>query len=395
MLFALQCFNTGLMLKSKPVFAGKDLVSFILDFPDFYISKTRSEIVEMLKVELANPNHQNACILPYNCSKQSFDDSSIRFVLLGGYVKISKTKLNVLNTLMFNNLFGDDLPAVYHLKHNNFDLVDDSAGFVQKLNVIISQVFTTGLKSTNNPHYPLVFNNNSAAVNRYYQLINYLPFMRIRALMTDSDLRKSFFINLYNSMSLHMDTHLYEGLKANEPKLVLEKKVRTQSYYNIAGSNYSLDNIRTDVLGCSTKRKAQNKKTRCFLASLFLKRNNTDFLFQDHLRERLRHKGPSDPRVYFCFVEKQVQASDLAVFTAVKLESQLDDATARFNRNIQIRETRVSSEDFVASKALEKDFDTQPLVLLALMHDQLREPLKAEVKKVIDGGASVKLHWDE
>lgn len=390
---AIRCFRNHLLSKCKKSFTGKDLVTFILGSPSLWTAKKRSVITTLVNSTLADPTRPQVCIIAYKNSNKAFEDTSAKYTFLDFFIEISNEKHNILNSHLFNNLFNNDLPVYYLPEHDHHAILKDTGVFINKLSAVMKELARTGLERTSCKISPVIFNDRNQQTHRYYQLINYLPFVNIEPLMTNNEVRQVFFVNLYNHMSVHVSTFCYEKKRGlGFPDNKCAKNRRRRFYYNIGGCIYSLDDIKKEILGCNPIKRSSLTELACGLTSIFKSTKTSTTNSKDTLRNRLKSNVNTDPRIYLALFENRAISDPIPIFTVSDFDSELDRIVNDFTLKCQIAVDQQVLTCYIPF-IIEKEFGAQPLKLVSIILEHIDGAFKSYVSKVLTKQMRFRVHW--
>lgn len=249
-----QDYRNYLRVRNRTEFTLLQLVDHIYCKPFGSSKRTKDEILKLLTTEFVNTTKPMAFVIPKKGNLDSFRAKETRLALLEDYIRAKISKKKVLNARRVDKYFEVQLPVFYNKEYHKHDLLQRPSVLVGKIaRSIQSSINLNGLTQTSrikiNEAIP-----NIQFTEQFIQLIHLLPFIDPASIMADKAKGQLFFINLYNILRLHAIVEYSKLSTIRESDIQSESsQIYNGLYYNIAGDNFSLNDIKYNILQVKTK----------------------------------------------------------------------------------------------------------------------------------------------
>ena len=269
-------YRALLKSKSKIMFKGKYLISFITSRPE--ISKSREELVHIIRTHFANANSAETYIIAQNNKGYVFGDDSHKYMFLDAYLAQQSKNSKILNLRHVETYFSSDLPVFFAPEKNKHPLLAQPLEILRRSRQLIDRYIAAVREKPQSSVAMAQRSKSDPIVEQYIQLVHLLPFIDAKALIDDINFRKAFMSELLTVMKFYMllDINKEPGVNIS---VLSSKKMRSFSkyYFNIAGTTLSLKNIEKIALhgGKSYEKKLIRRSCFGFLAAPSSNKNAT------------------------------------------------------------------------------------------------------------------------
>lgn len=325
-------YRKYLKLVEKTRFRGKDLITFIVTNPFIRQFRSRSALTNQIRDLFANPAMSKIYILD-SCGRSPFKDDNTQYTFLDFLIKEEIKDPYVLNCHLFENLFRSDLPVFYSSERWRHEVLEEPMMLINKIMGTIKEIVQEFVSPDGlNVDYRNL-KKSYLFITKYTQLINFLPFVDPEPLMRNQDLKRAFFINIYNAMVIHLITKHYDPhgkeICFDSPKF---KKLKETCCYNIAGANITLKDIKKLILNNLSEYQPHNwlQKTSSAFKNCFTSKKNHYSNVSD-LKSRFKaDKNNNDPRVCLCLYDFTILTPGIQFYTPENLSDQLNSSSFRY-----------------------------------------------------------------
>lgn len=243
-------FQTYLRSRKRQEFTLSELVEHIHSMPFNSYKKTKEEIKALLKSSFMNVSNPLAYIVPRKVSQEKSSDSRTAYMFLEDFVKCELQKKHVLNAGHVARYFPGRLPVFYNKEFLKHEMLSQPFILIDK----IAKLMQCAINAKFGHENAVQLRDAAAKLDiseQFTQLIHLLPFIDPIALMRDRCKGQAFFVCLYNVMRLHCLVEYSRTNCLKESDIIDENlKIFDGYYYNVAGVNLSLADIRVNLLKC-------------------------------------------------------------------------------------------------------------------------------------------------
>ena len=381
----------------KTSFTGKELCYFLAGDPVNARATNHNQVVEIVKERYADTRLARTYILSNENKGYTFEScGKKKYMFLDDYIR-SKKGDNYLNIGNSEKYFGKDFPVFYDDSFQKYPLLQNPEELIRKLTIAYKELVSESIDSTGLAVDYKKVSNTAFLSDEFLTLINSLPFMDLQPVLSNPDLRKSFFINLYNVMNIHI-TVTY--LRSKNFKASISSYDRIKLYdkylYNVGGCFLSLNDVEHGVLRANDN----------FGKSLFTTgwKVLTGQSFSDSsvprfppgdIREKLV-SAELDPRIHFALNCGAKSCPPIRVYEPDKIDQQLKIASINFCNSVKLKKKGKTTNTFELSqifKWYQSDFSKDSKGLLMFIGEHVEGELKEAIDESVKHGKKHKIDW--
>lgn len=256
-------FRSFLKATKEVEFTLDGMANYFTNTPFQKIKKSKNELIDIIKTEFADVGKPLAHIVPVTNYKKGISITRTQFMLLEDYIRVSTRAKSVLNCSNFGKYFIDRLPVFYNSEYRLHESLTTPLILLQKITWALECDMQAYISKALSPPKLGDLLPNVKLSEKFVQLIHLLPFIDPQSIMSDKATGHQFFVGVYNIMRLHILTELSKSMPSkNRTTLLSDTAVYQQFYYNIAGVNLCLNDIRYGILGIHEPDEKSNKNMK-------------------------------------------------------------------------------------------------------------------------------------
>lgn len=263
-------FRTYLRSKKRSEFTLTQLADYMACTPFGSSKRVKNEILAMLANDCANLQLPLAYMLPVKQSERAIG-ANTKLVYKEHFIRKQLYKPGVLNGNQLTRYFQAQLPVFYNSEYRKHELLQQPLALMNKiaesLNCVLQPfIAESGRASSFRFAIPKLY-----LPENFFQYIHLLPFIDPQSLMADKSLARQFFAQLYNIMRLHLFIVYCKLHNGKECDASNERSAFFSQYsYNVAGNNFSLDDVKYNILKCRKPLKPSEEKGSQGFMSIFI-----------------------------------------------------------------------------------------------------------------------------
>ena len=264
-------FKTYIHSTRRKDFTLVQLINYFFETPFGKTKKTKEAVTALVRTECSNPSKPLSYVVPVRRAPSAAEWRSARYMFLEDYIRSCATGSRVMNTRRMTEYFPRQLPVFYSKEFQKHRLLGQPMALIEKL-IKTFQVANASLlyQEKDNPDFAAIA-PKIVLTEQFIMYTHLLPFVDPESIIADKTRARQFFTQLFNIMRVHILAEHYKtsGLKNSED---WQNVIYEQYHYNIAGENYSLNDIRYMILGYGQAKPSANTKSSFLSAFLCSKR---------------------------------------------------------------------------------------------------------------------------
>ena len=395
-------FRKYLRYKEQVFFTGKQLIDHFYTQIEVKPNLSRGELAKHISGIFANSRSSKTYIIPKNGKGYSFKDSGKVYLFLDTYIELQGQKQKAINCLDYKLYFKENLPVFYMPESKTHFFLSKPHQLISRLTDLIKDIVRKGSsKEGAKFNYPVVA-ASTRLTDKFNQLIHCLPFLESSLIVGNPNLKKAFFINLYNVMHIHaVINHFAKKGYSRNLSPFQRFKLLNSTIYNVCGVNLSLNDIEHGILRNNNNFGNKGFKTfwQVMLGKPYSDTSKKRFSAHD-IREKFVDDQENQPkidfRIHFALNCGANSCPILNVYEHETIDHSLESAAYAFCNSIDLkkeRSTYVLTLSLIFRWYLD-DFGRDYKEMLSNIKKYTKPDVQYAIEDICERGASFSITWE-
>ncbi|KAL4449753.1 hypothetical protein ABPG74_008126 [Tetrahymena malaccensis] len=311
-------------------FKCRDLVNWI----QLQTKYPLKEIVKDINEQLFNPTLFQQTIYLLDTSKPIFlnNSESARFIQEEFEVHANNSLILNINKESFNQQ-----KFFFEEGYKQDIYMEDPIKLIHEIRIIIQDLKAQALSDDGFLVDYQKISLSDIFNQQFINLICKLPFINTQILRSNEEAKVSFFLNLYNILNIHSTIEQYKSNQAYQMSAAERSDFYNKYKYNIAGQNYSLNDIEHGILRANDNFGNSKFKTFCLILQGKSLSDKSKPRFQQHDARNKLCCQKTDFRIHFCLNCGAKSCPPIRVYDPENLQEQIELSTKSFiEQNVEI-----------------------------------------------------------
>ncbi|KAL4501686.1 hypothetical protein ABPG72_018737 [Tetrahymena utriculariae] len=358
----------------RSTFKCRELVNWIQQQTKYPLK----EIIKDINEYLFNPTLYQQTIYILDTSKSIFSNNSDQARFIQEEFEFHANNLLILNirqdSLNQQKLFFEE-------GYQQDIYMEDLIKLINEIRIIIQDLKGQALSDDGLLVDYQKISNSDTFNKQFINLICKLPFINTQILQNNEQAKVAFFLNLYNILNIHSIIEQQKSNQAYQMSAAERSDFYNKYKYNVAGQNYSLNDIEHGILRANDNFGKSKFKTFCLiLQGKSLSDKSKPRFQQNDARNKLCCQT-TDFRIHFCLNCGAKSCPPIRVYDPENLHEQIELSTKSFiEQNVDILEIQQNKQYKVNLSMLFKwykgDFAPNEQDLLKLLCQYLSDQKK-------------------
>ncbi|EAS06294.1 glycoside hydrolase-like protein, putative (macronuclear) [Tetrahymena thermophila SB210] len=365
----------------QSTFKCRDLVSWIQQQTKYPLK----EIIKDINENLFNPTQYQQTIYILDTSKPVFSNNSesARFIQ-------EEFEMHANNSLVLN-ITQDSRNQQRFFFEEGYEqdiYMEDPTKLIHDIRIIIQDLKAQALSDDGSLVDYQKISKSDIFNTQFINLICKLPFIKTQILRNNEEAKVSFFLNLYNILNIHSIIEQSKSNQAYQMSAAERADFYNKYKYNIAGQNYTLNDIEHGILRANDNFGNSKFKTFCLILQGKSLSDKSKPRFQQHDARNKLCCQKTDFRIHFCLNCGAKSCPPIRVYDPENLHEQIELSTKSFiEQNVEILEIRQIKSYKINLSMLFKwykgDFAPNEQAILQLLCQYLSEQKKQTLSNIL------------